>query len=289
MKWYYPILAAPVYLILALPLSVLFVLADGVYFLLYYVIGYRRKVVETNLQNAFPEKTDAERQKIARDYYHYMVDVMIETLKGATISANQLKKRIRFSNPELAESLQSKQRSYLFVMGHFGNWEWSGHAFYLYHLGPLASLYHPLTNPFFNWLVNKIRTRFGLGLIPMNNVLREMAANRNKFTITAFIADQTPMPESAQWVEFLNQDTPVFTGTEKIARKFNYPVVFASCVRERRGYYRIDLKMLCEEPAQTPEGWLTQLHTKELEQEIKRLPHTWLWSHRRWKHKRKFF
>lgn len=286
MKWYYPILAAPVYLLLLMPLPLLYVLSDGIYLLLFYVVKYRRKVVDTNLLNAFPEKTAEERKRISIAYYRYMVDVMIETLKGATISSREIQRRVKFSNPELALELMKAKRSYLFVMGHFGNWEWCGHAFCIYNLGPLASLYHPLSNAFFNWFVNKIRTRFGLGLIPMNNVLRELAGNRNQFTITAFIADQTPLPENAHWVKFLNQDTPVFVGTEKIARRFNYPVVFASCVREARGRYRIDLRMLCEEPAKTHEGWLTELHTAELEKAIQSLPHTWLWSHRRWKHKR---
>lgn len=286
MKWFYPIIAAPIYIIFALPLFVLYGLSNFVYVILYDVVGYRKKVVFQNLRNSFPQKTEAELQAIAKRYYKHMVDVIIETLKLSTLSNAELKKRVVFKNTEIITQLQQQNKSYLFVLGHMGNWEWSGQSFSVNNLGPLYGLYHPLASPFFDWLMIKLRTRFELKLIPMQQVLRHMVGYKNTFTGTAFIADQTPSKENAYWVNFLHQDTPVFIGTEKIAKRFNYPVVYASCQKIARGYYQITFILITDNPALHPDGWITEQHTALLEQDIVNQPHIWLWSHRRWKHKR---
>ncbi len=147
-------------------------------------------------------------------------------------------------------------------------------------------IYHPLSNPYFNGLVTRMRTRFGTRLIPMKNTFRDMVRMKEEVTATAFIADQSPSPENAYWTTFLNQETPVFRGTEVIARKLNYPVVFIHVKKTGRGYYELSAEMLCEDPSSTADGELSEMHTKKLESEIRKQPETWLWSHRRWKHQR---
>ena len=171
-------------------------------------------------------------------------------------------------------------------MGHLGNWEWAGNTFSSVCKQQLYVIYHPLSNKQFNALIYNMRSRFGTKLIAMRETFREMAANREIVSATAFIADQTPSREGAYWTTFLNQDTPVFTGTERIARKLNYPIVYAAIKRLKRGYYEMHAEVLCETPKDTLDGEISELHTKRLEKDIIAQPEVWLWSHRRWKHKR---
>ncbi len=251
------------------------------------MIGYRKNVVYTNLRNAFPEKSEIEIHKIAKGYYHYMIDLFMETFKMLTMSEKQLSERVTIDNLSMIQELKTRNQNFLFVMGHFGNWEWGGQSFQLQHIFEQDVLYHPLKSKFFEWLMLKVRTRFGIRMVPMNNVLKTMIGNKNRLTSTCFIADQTPTNvRDAYWTTFLNQDTAVYFGTEKIAKKFNYPVVFASVFRERRGFYKAYLHKISDDSANTPDGFITETHTRLLEEDIKKQPEIWLWSHRRWKHKR---
>ena len=144
-----------------------------------------------------------------------------------------------------------------------------------------------MKNTYFNEFLIRVRTKFGVRLINMHNPIRDFIQNKHLVAAYTFIADQTPFPEGAYWTEFLHQDTPVFVGTEKIAKKFNYPVVFVELKRPQRGYYEIHGELLCEHPKDMPEGMITEIHTKRLEKAILSQPEIWLWSHRRWKHQRK--
>jgi len=262
----------------------LYGLSNLLFILLYYVFKYRRKVTQANLRNSFPLKSNQELALIEKRFYKHLVDVMLETLKLLTIRKTSLVSRVQFSGIDVVTQLQHQQKGFIIVLGHMGNWEWSGQAYAAKNFGAIQGLYHPLSNGFFNWMMIKLRTRFGLHLIPMNSVLRELTVNRNKIGATAFIADQTPTPDSAYWVDFLNQKTAVFMGTEKIARKFRYPVVYASCRKPKRGHYLIKFELITSTPERMPEGWLTAEHTKRLENDIQVQPEIWLWSHRRWKH-----
>ena len=185
--------------------------------------------------------------------------------------------------PELAKLIAEK-RSLILLMGHYGNWEWGGSGFTLAAGSQLYVIYKTLSNPYFEkWMV-KSRTMFGTRITKMENTLREMVANRNEPATYAFIADQTPMPPVPLWLHFLNQNTPVYNGAEKLARKFNYPVVFVNIKRVKRGYYEISNEVLFENPKETTENQITETFFKRLEEEITRMPETWLWSHRRWKY-----
>lgn len=277
------------YLISILPFPLFYLVSDGIYLLLYRVIGYRKKVVYENLKNSFPEKTHEELKNIEKQFYHYLVDLFLETLKTLTISKEEAIKRCKLNPKAIAlfNELYAQNKSCILVMGHFGNWEWAGNTFSLVNKQQLYVIYHPLTNKHFDKLMYDMRTRFGSKLYAMKDTMRGMIGNRNEINATAFIADQTPAPENAYWTTFLNQDTPVFWGTEKIAQKLNYPIVYVTINRVKRGYYEVDAEILVNEPKNTKEGEISELHTRQLEKDIKAQPEIWLWSHRRWKHKRK--
>jgi len=277
-----------IYLLSFLPFWIFYRVSDIFFLILYYVLGYRKKVVIANLKNSFPEKSNKEIKKITRQFYRYLCDLLLETFKTLTISKSEALKRCKLS-PEsliLFDKLYEERKSFIIVMGHYGNWEWAGNSFSIQGKQQLYVIYHPLSNKYFNQLIYNMRTRFGTKLIAMQDTLRTMLTNKNNSSVTAFIADQTPSPEGAYWTKFLNQETPIFWGTEKIARKLNYPIVFTNVNRIKRGYYEIFCEMLVENPATTKEGEISEIHTRRLEEEIIKQPEIWLWSHRRWKHKR---
>jgi KDO2-lipid IV(A) lauroyltransferase len=263
--------------------------SDTVYYLLYYIIGYRKNIVYENLKRSFPSRDDKEINQLSREFYRYFCDLLLETFKTLTISKAAMLAHCRFDEKSLAllHKLQTEDKSVLLVLGHKGNWEWAGNSFSLCAPHQLFVIYHPLANPYFDKLMYRMRSRFGTKLIPMQESYKIMAKNKSLLSATAFIADQTPQPVHAHWMSFLNQDTPVFMGTEKIAHKMNRLVLFVSVQKTKRGYYSIVIK---EEDSMHPEqyaaGQLTEAHTRKLEADILREPATWLWTHRRWKHKR---
>ena len=276
------------YLISILPFPIFYLVSDGICFLLYTIFGYRKKVVYENLKKSFPNKSHLELKQLEKQFYHYLCDLFLETLKTLTISKEEAVKRCKFSanTTQILNELADKKQSCILVMGHYGNWEWAGNSFSLQCKQQLYVIYHPLTNKHFDKLMYDMRTRFGTKLYAMKDTMREMIRNRNEVNATAFIADQTPSPEGAYWTTFMNQDTPVFWGTEKIAQKLNYPVVYVTIKRLKRGFYEVDSEILVADPKITKEGEISELHTRKLEKDILTQPEIWLWSHRRWKHKR---
>lgn len=277
-----------IYLLSVLPFRVLYILSDGLYVLLFHVLGYRKQVVYDNLRNSFPAKTDEEIKAIQKRYYSYLCDLFLETFKTLTISKKTMLKHCYFSPSvkELFNKLRAENRSFILVMGHFGNWEWAGNTFSLECDHQLYVIYHPLRNEYFNGLMYKMRTRFGTKLIAMKDTFREMLSQKDELNATAFIADQTPSPQKAHWMTFLNQETPVFMGAEIIAKKIGYPVVYTRVKRVKRGYYEIFAEILVDIPKDTAAGEISEKHTRRLEEDIIDQPEVWLWSHRRWKHKR---
>lgn len=286
---YYIFVLPLLYLIAILPFWILYGISDFFFVLMYYVIGYRKKVVYENLKNSFPEKNHTELKKLERKFFRYLTDLFLETLKTLTISKETAVKCCNFSEStrKLFDQLYDEKKSFIIVMGHYGNWEWAGNTFAILQKHQMYVIYHPLSNKQFDELMKKMRYRFGNKLYAMKDTMREMVRNRNELNVTAFIADQTPAPEGAYWTTFLHQDTPVFRGTEKIAQKFNYPVVYVGMKRVKRGYYEVHAEMLVENPKNTADGEISELHTRRLEKDILIQPEIWLWSHRRWKHKRK--
>jgi KDO2-lipid IV(A) lauroyltransferase len=271
-----------------LPFPVLYGVSNFVYLILYKVIGYRKAVVLQNLHNAFPGKTEDEIKTICDSFYRYLCDLFLETFKTLTINKSQMLCHCKLNTAaqQLFDQLAAENKSFIIVMGHYGNWEWAGNTFSMEGRHQLYVIYHPLTNRYFNNLIYNMRTRFGTKLIAMRDTFKTMLSLKEELNATAFIADQTPSPDNAYWTTFLNQETPVFWGTELIAKKIGYPVVYVSMHRVKRGYYEIFAEMLVENPQTTTNGEISEKHTRRLEKDIMAQPEIWLWSHRRWKHKK---
>lgn len=274
-----------IFLIASLPFSILYKVSDFFYFILR-LTGYRKKVILKNLRNSFPEKPESEIISISNAYYRYLCDLVFETFKTMKMTEHDARKRCTFQNPEWLKNLRAENKSIIIVMGHYGNWEWAGPSFTLNTDYQLVVIYRPLSNIYFERMMTKMRTKFGTKITPVNQTLRDMVANRSSCTATAFIADQTARRDIAYWTTFLNQDTAVFNGPEKLAKKFNYPVVYMGVRRVRRGYYEITPELLFMSPVATADNEISEAFTKRLECEIISEPSPWLWSHRRWKHQR---
>lgn len=277
-----------IYLVSYSPSWILYGISDFLFLIIYRIVGYRRKVVFQNLTNSFPEKDTAQLKRIEKNYYRYLCDLLVEAIKTITMSEAYVRKRLKFNSTEAVNALYEKGKSIVVVMGHFGNWELAGPCFSLNCKHQLHVVYKPLSNPYFEKLFSKSRTKFGTKIIPVNNTLRAMAANRKSLTATALIADQTPVEvKNGFWLNFLHQDTLVYTGPEKIGKMFDVPLVYMHVDRIKRGYYEVTPTILFAKPKETEEEEITRSFFQKLEKDIIEKPETWLWSHRRWKRKRK--
>ena len=270
-----------------LPLFVLYRLADLFYVLIFYVFGYRRKVVKENLMNAFPEKDLAEIKIIEKKFYKFLASLFIEVIKMKSISKRELNKRVVFKNSDLVEAYLKNNESVIFCSSHYGNYEWVCMAIGLNFSGEHYPIYKPLSSEAFdNWFI-KMRSRFGNHMVSMRQTLRSIQATKNEATMFTFGSDQAPTREdSSYWTTFLNQESAIQLGVEKIAKKTNRPVFYLKINYLKRGYYEVDCVPICLTPAATAEFEITELHTRFLEDMIKDTPPYWLWSHRRWKYKR---
>ena len=276
------------WIITLLPLNLLYLFSDVLYLVFYHVIKYRKDVVRENMTNAFPDRSEKEIELIMKKFYRHLSDLFVEVLKLTHIGSEELKRRFIVENPELLARLKSEGRDIVAVAGHFNNWEWmAGLPFYTDYT--CISIYKPLKNKHFNGFVNNLRSRFGMNLTPMSLVIRELINNRknNVRTFSAFISDQIPAKGDINyWTNFLNQETAVYLGSEKVAVKYNMVMLFLNLQKIKRGYYSLKLELISEEPGSLPEFELTDRHVKILERIIRENPESWIWSHRRWKHKR---
>ncbi len=277
------------WIITLLPLKVLYLFSDLLFLILYYFQSYRWKVVSENLKNSFPEKSAAEIALIRKKFYSHLADLFVEILKLTHLSNDELKKRLRLTNPELIESLYNSGRDVVVVHSHFNNWEWVGAVFPLYSEYRTVSIYKPLQNSMFDRFLNNLRSRNNAGLAPMNRIVRKIIENQEKNirTLYGFMADQTPAkPEIRYYTTFLNQETPVFLGIEKIAAKYNMSIVFFNVQKVNRGFYDLTVELLFENTSGLPEFKVSETHVKRLEEVIRDNPEYWIWTHRRWKYKR---
>jgi KDO2-lipid IV(A) lauroyltransferase len=276
------------WIITLLPLPVLYLFSDVLYFILYYIVSYRRKVVATNLRNSFPEKTDKERKTIEKKFYQHLADLIIETFKSVHMSRSNQEKRFSYTNLEVIDRLREENRDIIAVLGHYNNWEWPTLLpFYLKY--KTIIIYKPLQNKFFNSFINNHRSEHGIVLTPTSQVIREIINYRSKDinTVSVFISDQIPSKGDIKfWTTFLNQDTAVFTGAGKIASKYDMAIVFFHVQKIKRGYYNLDIELLFDHTAGLSEDVITEKHVRRLEEIIREKPEYWLWSHRRWKHKK---
>lgn len=268
------------------PLSVLYVLADASYVLIYKIFGYRKKVVRENLSNAFPEKAQSEIMTIEKQFYKYLASLIFEIVKMNNISKAEIKKRFIFRNKEPLEHYLKTGESILICSAHYCNWEWGTLGIGLNFSADHYPIYKPLSNVFFDQWFKGVRSQFGNQLIAMRQTLRALQENKDIPSMFSFGNDQAPRKSDLHyWTTFLNQPTAIQLGIEKIAKKTNRPIFYFKTSRIKRGYYSVDCIPLCLNPAQTAEFEITELHTRLLENIIKEEPAYWLWSHRRWKHK----
>lgn len=274
------------YLLSLLPFWVLYLFSDAVFIVLFYVVKYRRKVVQENLQNAFPEKTEPERAQIERKFFSFLADLMVEAIKLISISEHQLKKHFTLNNPELLDAFFNKQKSVLGALGHYGNWEMAAQILGFSTQKKKLFIYKPLKNEVIDQFIRKIRSRFGAMPVAMKSTLRMLVSLKNEPKLTVFVSDQTPVREETQYfTTFLNQPTAVFLGIEKMAVMTNDPVIFCDIRVVKRGHYCCTFVPLISEPKLTAEHEITDAHVQYLEKVIREEPAYWLWSHKRWKFK----
>jgi Kdo2-lipid IVA lauroyltransferase/acyltransferase len=276
------------YLITLLPLRVLYLFSDLFYVVLYHLAGYRRKVVSANLRNSFPEKTETERKEIEHRFYRHLCDLFVEALKVTHMSPKQISRRFIVRDLSGLARLHHEGKNVVALCSHYNNWEWFS-SIPLVTPYKLLSIYKPLTNKYFDKFILNLRSKFGMLMSPMQHILRDLIKYRNEkiLTISGFIADQTPPPdEHAYWTTFLNQETGFFRGAEKLAVKYDMPVIFVNITKIKRGYYEVAFELITDHPGNEAPGFITARYAEMLEAVIREKPEYWLWSHRRWKYKK---
>lgn len=277
------------YLLALLPLRGLFIISDISRFFLYHVFRYRRKTVAFNLKNSFPDKSDKELKIIEKRFYTHFCDLFFETLYLFHASKKKAVEMVRFKNIEMLRDYYPKGKSVIVAAGHYCNWEVLNiFGYYLEH--KVLGTYKPLEDKRMEKFITNFRERYGAIAVPMNETFRTVISfhQQNKLFFLGLIADQTPArSEIKHWTTFLNQDTPVFLGVEKIAMKTNQPVFFCHMRKVSRGRYEVEIELLCENPKETKPYEITEMQVRALERLINEAPEYWLWSHRRWKFKRK--
>ncbi|HEY0031518.1 MAG TPA: lysophospholipid acyltransferase family protein [Bacteroidia bacterium] len=270
-----------------LPFPLLYGFSNFVYLILYKVMGYRKKVVMDNIQRSFPEKTAKEHQQICDQFYSHFCDLVLESIKTFTISERQVHKRVVCKNPELINKYYDQKRSVIIAGGHLANWELFAVAVDSLIKHKTIGIYKPLSNKYFDEKMRTTRSKYGLYMISTKIVKQVFDKEAGEYTATIFAIDQSPSnPNSCHWMTFLNQDTGVLFGTEKFAKEYNQPVLYGRINKEKRGYYSFEFFETFEQPKDTKPAEITELVTKMLEKDIIAQPQYWLWTHRRWKHKR---
>jgi KDO2-lipid IV(A) lauroyltransferase len=293
MKGLYYLIYGVWWLLSLLPLWVHYLLSDLIFLILYRMIGYRVKVVRSNLESSFPEKSTQELRDIERRFYHRLCDYFVETVKMKTMSRRQMKRRMVFKGFEKIEECVNEGQSVAIYLGHTFNWEWiTSLPLWVTNKAHCGQLYHALENEAFDKLLLVQRQRWGAECIPLVDVLRKTVEYKRKGVTTVFgyIGDQVPHWNNIHhWCWFLNHDTPVMTGTERIAVKNHQALFFMDVSQKRRGYYEGDIKLMTRSPEQLKEYEATDMYHQLLEANIRRQPELWLWSHNRWKRTREEF
>ena len=276
-----------------LPFRLLYLIADGLYLVVCYVLRYRHRVIWNNLREAFPEKTEQELRQIEKGFYRWFCDYLVETVKLMTMTRTQLMKRMVFTGIELIDHYVDQGRSCGVYLGHYGQWEWiTSLPYWLHSKGLCTQIYHPLENKRFDLLFREVRERQGAVCIPMAETLRRIVTyqQQGQPIVMGYISDQVPFWNNIHhWLPFLNHDTPVLTGTEKVIKATHQVVFYCDVSRVKRGYYHCEMRLITDKPQQHPDYALTDLYFRELERTIRRDPCLYLWSHNRWKRTREEF
>jgi KDO2-lipid IV(A) lauroyltransferase len=269
-----------------LPLTILYVFADFLFFISYYLVKYRRFIVRKNLINAFPDKSDIEIKVIECKFYKNLADTSVEILKLLTIPEKKLLGRVKIDN-SLTREYHRRGWSAFGMASHFCNWEWFLVAC-SNQLGlKLHAVYQRLRNPFFNQLMIRIRSRFGVILHEKNEVVKDLIKLKDKSFLMAMVADQRPFStEKKYWSLFLNQEAALYSGSEVLAKRMDIKVLYASMKRIKRGYYEVCFKEIESSPKTSGEHEITEKYIQLTEEDILNDPASYLWSHDRWKQKK---
>ncbi|QZE14462.1 lysophospholipid acyltransferase family protein [Halosquirtibacter laminarini] len=270
------------------PLRVHYFFSNLFYYLTYYIVRYRRGVVRTNLTNSFPDKDQKEILEIEKKFYRHLVDMTVETLYFSDISTEEVKKRVHIINPELLQKYIDQGRQIIVSVGHHNNWEWIS-CLKLSVPTSYLPVYKPLHNKAFDKFYLRLRSRLGAEPIPKNKIFKRLYNDYRLGipSISGFINDQSPKKQDIQyWTTFLNQDTPIFLGVEKIAKKLDSVVVTAEITKPERGHYNVQFDLITKHAKDEEQYVITEKDTKHLEKTILKNPEFWLWTHKRWKHQR---
>lgn len=272
-----------------LPFSLLYVLSDFLFFILYYIIGYRKKLVLSNLKRVFPDKSETDLIRIRYKFYHHFVDIALEMIKTFTISKSQIKKHYKFTNVSLLDAINKRGKSIILVGGHYANWEWVV-SLQLHTKIISYGTYTRINNKFFEKKIKATREKFGGQLILQEHTIKNMAYNyqQNNKRIYGLLSDQSPLlMRSSYWTEFLGVRVPIHTGAEKLAKRYDCAYVYMEVNKVKRGYYEIDFELISENSKEVPDYQLTDIFLEKLEKQIRKEPAYYLWSHNRFKHEGK--
>jgi KDO2-lipid IV(A) lauroyltransferase len=281
----YPIL----WCISILPFRLLYAVSDGVYILLYRIVGYRKKVVLENLHLVFPEKNEAEILAITKAFYHHLCDMIVEAVKSITISKKELQRRYVFTNVEMIHALEKENRSAILFLGHYASWEW---IFILQtHMNHNGyAVYKKLSNPYFDKLVKRIRAKYNTELITTKETYPKLVrAKRNKeLTFNGFVFDQSPKRSKAlHWKAFMGVTVPAHVGAEILAKRLDMATLFLKVKKVKRGFYEATFSELSKTPKDYKDYDITDMALKRVEEQIYEAPEYYLWTHKRWKHRNK--
>lgn len=270
-----------------LPLGLLFLFSDIIFVLTYYIVKYRRKVVKENLTKSFPNKSESELKIIERNFYHHFTDFIFESIKSISISEKDVINRTALKNQDLLDKYYKQGKNVLVVCGHYNNWEFYALSLPKRLKHTTYSLYQPLKNKFFDKMLLNSRSRNGMKLIQTNDVISFFREENINPKLMVIVNDQSPTNKNkAYWNTFLNQSTGWNVGPEKLAKKFDYVVLFGHSKKVKRGSYEVEFSLITETPKSTPDDFITHKYSTILEEVIQKKPGFWLWSHKRWKHKK---
>lgn len=277
------------YHIIIIPISnlnnfFLYLVSDVLYLIVGKLIKYRKPLITKNLKNSFPEKNENEIKNIQRYFYKHFLDLIVESLKGFTISKKEINRKIKLKNPDLVNEMAQKSQNIILIGGHYNNWEMSAQKMPLECEHELFAIYKPLSNKFFDKKIKNSREKFGLRMISMKETKNYFQKNNEKPRAIIFGSDQSPSStKNAHWLNFLNQESGFLFGAEKYAKEFNWPVVYVSIQKIQRGTYEVSFQLITEKPKEEPNGKIIQDFANLLEIDINRNPPYWLWTHNRWK------
>tara|TARA_B110000305_G_scaffold39739_1_gene40875 strand:- start:325 stop:1182 length:858 start_codon:yes stop_codon:yes gene_type:complete len=277
------------YHIIIIPISnlnnfFLYLVSDVLYLIVGKLIKYRKPLITKNLKNSFPEKNENEIKNIQRFFYKHFLDLIVESLKGFTISKKEINRKIKLKNPDLVNEMAQKSQNIILIGGHYNNWEMSAQKMPLECEHELFAIYKPLSNKFFDKKMKDSREKFGLRMISMKETKNYFQKNNEKPRAIIFGSDQSPSStKNAHWLNFLNQESGFLFGAEKYAKEFNWPVVYVSIQKTQRGTYEVSFQLITDKPKEEPNGKIIQDFANLLEIDINRNPPYWLWTHNRWK------